>query len=69
MRSKEQKGYEDNSGVEIKFLGEGDSFLINEERLGKGVGAKGWICWTPSAGKTLKDVQEYQSGTLVRSCG
>lgn len=44
MRSKEQKGYEDNSGVEIKFLGEGDSFLINEERLGKGVGAKGWIC-------------------------
>lgn len=35
MKDNEQKGYKDNSGFEIKFLGKGYEFLINEETLGK----------------------------------
>lgn len=45
------------------------TFLINEETLGEGVGARKLICWAGSAGKTVKGIQEYQSGTPVRRCG
>lgn len=35
VKGKEQKGYTDNSDFEIKFLGKGYVFLINEETLDK----------------------------------
>lgn len=55
--------------LRLSSWGKGYAFLINEETLDKGVGARKWICWAGSAGETLKDVQEYQSGTPIRRYG